>query len=147
MPALFDTTAVGRSSTSRMLSTGLAAARIGHGQGGGGANGRRRASSADRRSPSESVHRGAAGQRRQEAQQGDKPLAGIAGEALEDPVIKEATEALKTGAGIPASNDAQQIFEANKEILTLNELIAHRLVEILLGLHRGRKIFAGGRKP
>jgi len=67
----------------------------------------------------------------------------IAGEALEDPVIKEASEALKTGAGIAASNDAQQIFEANKELLTLHELIAHRLVQILLGLHRGRTIFAG----
>jgi hypothetical protein len=45
-------------------------------------------------------------------------------------------------AGISRSNDAQQIFEANREILTLHELIAHRLVEILLGLHRGRKIIA-----
>lgn len=66
----------------------------------------------------------------------------IAGEALEDSVIKEATEALKKGAGISATHDAQQIFEANREILTLHELIAHRLVEILLGLHRGRKIIA-----
>ncbi|HUZ45510.1 MAG TPA: TIM barrel protein [Terriglobia bacterium] len=70
----------------------------------------------------------------------------MAGEALEDPIIKEATKALQAGAGIAASNDAQQIFEANKEILTLHELIAHRLVQILLGLHRGRKIFAGGEK-
>jgi xylose isomerase len=70
----------------------------------------------------------------------------IAGEALEDSIIKEATGALKAGAGIAATHDAQQIFEANKEILTLHELIAHRLVEILLGLHRGRKIFAGGEK-
>lgn len=65
----------------------------------------------------------------------------IAGEALEDPVIKEATEALKAGAGVSASNNAAEIFEANKEILTLHELIAHRLVQILLGLHRGRKVF------
>jgi len=32
----------------------------------------------------------------------------------------------------------REIFEANKELLTLHELIGHRLVQILLGLHRGR---------
>jgi putative transposase len=30
------------------------------------------------------------------------------------------------------------IVRANQELLTLHELIAHRLVQILLGLHRGR---------
>lgn len=70
----------------------------------------------------------------------------MAGEALEDPIIKEATEALKAGAGAGDSADAQQIFEANKEILTLHELIAHRLVQILLGLHRGRTFLDGGAK-
>ena len=62
----------------------------------------------------------------------------VAGEALEDPVMREATDALKAGAGIEAGTDAKAIFEANKELLTLHELIAHRLVQLLLGLHRGR---------
>src|SRR5262245_35252902 len=62
----------------------------------------------------------------------------IAGEALEDPVLREATDALKAGSGIRAGTDARAIAEANKELLTLHELIAHRLVQILLGLHRGR---------
>jgi len=62
----------------------------------------------------------------------------MAGEVLEDPILREATEALKAGAGVPADADAGAIFEANKELLTLHELIAHRLVQILLGLHRGR---------
>jgi len=61
----------------------------------------------------------------------------MAGEVMEDNIIREATEALKAGAGIE-SNDPKAIFEANKELLTLHELIAHRLVQILLGLHRGR---------
>jgi xylose isomerase len=61
----------------------------------------------------------------------------IAGEVLEDPVIREATAALKAGAGIE-STEAREIFEANKELLTLHELIGHRLVQLLLGLHRGR---------
>jgi xylose isomerase len=61
----------------------------------------------------------------------------MAGEAMEDSVIREATDALKAGAGVD-SNDPRALFEANKELLTLHELIAHRLVQILLGLHRGR---------
>jgi xylose isomerase len=61
----------------------------------------------------------------------------MAGEALEDSVIKEATAALRAGAG-SASNDPREIFEANKELLTLHELIGHRLVQILLGVSRGR---------
>jgi xylose isomerase len=64
----------------------------------------------------------------------------IAGDALEDPVLREASEALKAGAGIEAGADAHAIAEANKELLTLHELIAHRLVQLLLGLHRGRTI-------
>lgn len=64
----------------------------------------------------------------------------IAGEALEDPILREASEALKAGAGITAGADAHAIAEANKELLTLHELIAHRLVQLLLGLHRGRTI-------
>ena len=66
----------------------------------------------------------------------------IAGDAIEDPVLKEATEALKAGSGVKAGTDADTLAEANREILTLHELIGHRLVQILLGLHRGRKIFS-----
>jgi xylose isomerase len=66
----------------------------------------------------------------------------IAGEALEDPVIREATAALQAGSGIKAGTDAAAITAANKELLTLHELIPHRLVQLLLGLHRGRAYFA-----
>jgi xylose isomerase len=62
----------------------------------------------------------------------------IAGEAISDPVIQEATKALEAGGGALDSKDADAIFEANKELWSLHELIAHRLVQILLGLHRGR---------
>src|SRR6185295_3654895 len=64
----------------------------------------------------------------------------IAGEALEDPVLREATDALKAGSGVSAGTDAHAIAEANKELLTLHELIAHRLVQLLLGMHRGRTL-------
>ncbi|HEX4999920.1 MAG TPA: TIM barrel protein [Terriglobia bacterium] len=62
----------------------------------------------------------------------------IAGEALEDPVLRQATDALKAGSGVHAGRDAHAIAEANKELLTLHELIGHRMVQLLLGLHRGR---------
>lgn len=62
----------------------------------------------------------------------------MAGEALEDPILREATDALKAGSGVKAGTDGKAIHEANKELLTLHELIAHRLVQLLLGLHRGR---------
>ena len=62
----------------------------------------------------------------------------MAGEVIEDPIIKEATEALKAGGGAADPHDADAVTAANKELLTLHELIAHRLVQILLGLHRGR---------
>ena len=62
----------------------------------------------------------------------------MAGEVMEDAIVREATEALKAGSGVAAGADAHAIAEANKELLTLHELIAHRLVQILLGLHRGR---------
>ncbi len=62
----------------------------------------------------------------------------IAGEAISDPVINEATKALEAGAAPAESADANAIFEANKELWTLHELIGHRLVQILLGLNRGR---------
>lgn len=61
----------------------------------------------------------------------------MAGEVLTDPVIKEATDALKAG-GPTKGLDADAITAANRELLTLHELIAHRLVQILVGAHRGR---------
>ena len=61
---------------------------------------------------------------------------------IEDPVIREATAALRAGSGVPAGTGANAIAEANKELLTLHELIAHRLVQLLLGMHRGRTYFA-----
>ena len=62
----------------------------------------------------------------------------MAGEVIEDPIIKEATTALKAGGGVKDARDVEAIVKANQELLTLHELIAHRLVQILLGLHRGR---------
>jgi xylose isomerase len=63
----------------------------------------------------------------------------MAGEAISDPIIQEATEALKAGGEFSGERgDAQAIAEAHRELLTLHELIAHRLVQILLDLHRGR---------
>jgi len=62
----------------------------------------------------------------------------MAGEVMTDPIIKEATDALKAGGPLVDPHDADAIFKSNRELLTLHELIAHRLVQILLGLHRGR---------
>src|SRR5262245_43853139 len=67
----------------------------------------------------------------------------MAGEVIADPVISEATGALKKGAGVSDYRDADAIARANRELLTLHELIAHRLVQILLGLHRGRTFSIG----
>jgi xylose isomerase len=64
----------------------------------------------------------------------------IAGEVLSDQVIKEATDALKAGGG--GSGDVEDIVKANRELLTLHELISHRLFQILIGQHRGR-VFLG----
>jgi xylose isomerase len=61
----------------------------------------------------------------------------MAGEVSTDPVIKEATEALRAG-GARVDGGAKEIHEANKELLTLHELIGHRLFQILIGQHRGR---------
>jgi xylose isomerase len=61
----------------------------------------------------------------------------IAGEVISDSLIKEATDALRQGGG--GSDDVEDVVEANRELLTLHELIAHRLFEILVGQHRGRK--------
>lgn len=62
----------------------------------------------------------------------------IAGEAIADPIINEATRALEAGAGVTDANNPDMVFKANKELWTLHELIGHRLVQILVGQHRGR---------
>ncbi len=70
----------------------------------------------------------------------------MAGEAIADPVIKEATDALKQGGGVAAGGDprdADAIARSNAELLTLHELVAHRLVQILIGQHRGRTFSIG----
>ena len=62
----------------------------------------------------------------------------MAGDVIADPIIKEATEALKAGGGAADPHDAASVTAANRELLTLHELIAHRMVQILIGAHRGR---------
>jgi xylose isomerase len=63
----------------------------------------------------------------------------MAGDVMSDPIIKEATDALKAGGGAPANrHDVEAITAANRELLTVHELIAHRLFQILVGQHRGR---------
>jgi xylose isomerase len=65
----------------------------------------------------------------------------MAGEVISDPVIEEATSALKAGGEGPKPihpQDADGLTRANRELLSLHELIAHRLVQILIGAHRGR---------
>lgn len=62
----------------------------------------------------------------------------MAGDVISDPIIQEATEALKAGGEPAGALDAEAIADANKELLNLHELIAHRLVQILWGQHRGR---------
>lgn len=62
----------------------------------------------------------------------------MAGEVSADPIIQEATEALKAGGTPAPSLDADQIFAMNRDLLTLHELIAHRIFQILVGQHRGR---------
>ena len=64
----------------------------------------------------------------------------MAGEVICDPIIKEATDALKTG-GAAALAEPDELVRANRELLTLHELIAHRMVQILIGQHRGRSFF------
>lgn len=62
----------------------------------------------------------------------------MAGEVSSDPVIKEATDALKAGGAGADPKNIDSVFNANKELLTLHELIAHRMFQILIGQHRGR---------
>jgi xylose isomerase len=62
----------------------------------------------------------------------------MAGEVMSDSVINEAVQALQAGGAPSNTTDVNSIVEANKELLTLHELIAHRLFQILIGQHRGR---------
>jgi xylose isomerase len=62
----------------------------------------------------------------------------MAGEVLTDPILKEATEALKKGVAIDDVTDVDAVTAAHKELLSLHELMAHRLFQILIGAHRGR---------
>ena len=62
----------------------------------------------------------------------------MAGDVISDPVIQEATDALKAGGAPSDPLDPEAIRAANRELLTLHELIAHRMVQILVGQHRGR---------
>ena len=63
----------------------------------------------------------------------------MAGDVIADPIIKQATDALKAGGEVVADKyDAMAIAKANAELLSLHELIAHRLFQILIGQHKGR---------
>ncbi len=66
----------------------------------------------------------------------------IAGEVVDDPIVKEATDALKAGGGASGGGDVNDIVAANKEVLNMHELIAHRLFQILIGQNRGRTFSA-----
>jgi xylose isomerase len=45
---------------------------------------------------------------------------------------------LKAGGAGADPKDVNSVVNANKELLSLHELIAHRLFQILIGAHRGR---------
>jgi len=66
----------------------------------------------------------------------------MAGEVMSDTVINEAVQALQAGGSPSDPKDVNSIVEANKELLTLHELVAHRLFQILIGQHRGRTFSA-----
>jgi len=62
----------------------------------------------------------------------------MAGDVLADPIIKQATDALKAGGEIVDARDADAVTAAHRELLSLHELVGHRLFQILIGAHRGR---------
>ena len=62
----------------------------------------------------------------------------MAGDVIADPIMNEAIAALKAGGGVTDPRDVDAITKANAELLTLHELTAHRLFQILIGEHRGR---------
>ena len=62
----------------------------------------------------------------------------MAGDVIADPIIKEAVAALQAGGEAVDAHDAEALTAAHRELLTLHELIAHRMFQILVGEHRGR---------
>jgi len=62
----------------------------------------------------------------------------MAGDVISDPIIKEATDALKAGGEAVDPRDAEAVTAAHRELLTLHELVAHRMFQLLVGAHRGR---------
>jgi xylose isomerase len=62
----------------------------------------------------------------------------MAGDVMADPIIKQATDALKAGGQAVDAKDADAVTAAHRELLTLHELVGHRLFQILVGQHRGR---------
>jgi xylose isomerase len=62
----------------------------------------------------------------------------MAGDVISDPVIKEAVAALKAGGEAVDTHDAEAVTAAHRGLLTLHELVAHRMFQILVGAHRGR---------
>jgi xylose isomerase len=62
----------------------------------------------------------------------------MAGDVISDPVIKEALAALKAGGETVDTHDAEALTAAHRALLTLHELVAHRMFQILVGAHRGR---------
>ena len=62
----------------------------------------------------------------------------MAGDVMADPIIKQATDALKAGGETVDAKDAEAVTAAHRELLTLHELVGHRLFQILVGEHRGR---------
>src|SRR5262245_8003619 len=62
----------------------------------------------------------------------------MAGEVISDPIINEATQALKAGGEAVDTRDAEAVTAAHRELLTLHELVAHRMFQLLVGAHRGR---------
>jgi xylose isomerase len=62
----------------------------------------------------------------------------MAGDVLADPIIKQATDALKAGGESVNTRDAEAVTAAHRELLSLHELVGHRMFQILIGEHRGR---------
>jgi xylose isomerase len=62
----------------------------------------------------------------------------MAGDVTSDPIVDEALKALKAGGEVAPDADAEAIVAAHKELLSLHELIGHRMFQILIGAHRGR---------
>jgi xylose isomerase len=62
----------------------------------------------------------------------------MAGDVMSDPIIHEAVEALKAGGEVAKGSGPDEIVAAHKELLTLHELVGHRMFQILIGAHRGR---------